>query len=105
MIPANNLRSLENDERPVPAAFARLVQAARRLVHDISIGRTNSPNFDNVHELLGTVPLATDEHSVSVQRLQSARHYAAHGEAGAACYELNLLVHNFAARSKVQVIE
>jgi hypothetical protein len=105
MIPESNPQAPKTDAHLVTTAFARLVQATRLLLHDISIGRTNSSYFNDVHELLGTVPLGTEEHSLSVRRLRNAMQYAARSEAGAACYELNMLMRSFSTRSQLQIIE
>jgi hypothetical protein len=95
----------QSDAHLVTAAFARLIQAALRLLHDISIGRAGRPQFDDVYDLLGAVPLGTEEHSLSAQRLRNAMQYAARGEIGAARYELNMLVHCFTTLGQIQVIE
>ena len=47
--------------------------------------------FDSIRLLLETLPLATAEFSLAVNRLANARHYLESGEYGAARYELRLL--------------
>lgn len=79
----------------VSAAFEHLIRAAKRLLLDVAIGMSDSLHFDEVNELLATVPLTTAEHVQASLRLRNAMQYAAQGETGAARYEITLFVRNF----------
>jgi hypothetical protein len=85
----------------VSTAFERLIHVAERLLRDITDGVSDSSHYDNVKELLATVPLSTDEHALASQRLANAWRYAVQGENGAARYELTMLVRNFAKRQQM----
>jgi hypothetical protein len=85
----------------VSAAFARLVHAGKRLLADISNNSRDSRHYDEVRELLATVPLSTGEYAVAILRLQNAMRYACRGQKGAALYELIMLVRNLAKRQQI----
>jgi hypothetical protein len=85
----------------ISAAFERLINVVERLLRDVANGVTDSPQYDNVKELLATVPLSTDEYAIASQRLSNACRYAAEGESGAARYELTLLMRNFINRRQL----
>jgi len=93
--------ALKTNTSLVAAAFERLTHMAERLLRDVTNGEGGSPHFENVRELLASVPLNTEEHAIASQRLANAWRYAGEGEHGAARYELAMLVRNFAKRRQL----
>jgi hypothetical protein len=89
---ATNAQLKHETSHLVSAAFERLIQSAKQLLHGIADGFYETQNFDQVRELLATVPLTTGEHAWAVTRLKNAMEYAGQCEIGGACYELTLLV-------------
>jgi hypothetical protein len=92
MVSSQNPKSRTVNTHSIAAAFARLIQAARRLFHDVGRGRNVNLHFDDVSVLIATVPLTTEEYDLAAQRLQNAMRYTKQGETGAARYELAALV-------------
>jgi hypothetical protein len=81
--------------------FESLCFLLRRACHRVSKQalRGSGPvaDFEQIRRLLESLPLASGEHSVAVNRLTNAQHYLRSGEHGAARYELHLLLRSLEA--------
>jgi hypothetical protein len=74
------------------AARAHVRQLVQSLLHQVRAGGPPEIEFDRTRVGLAWLPLTTAEFATAVNRLANARSYSRSGEAGAACYELHLLL-------------
>ena len=90
------IRRLQSAPPPLEATeLTTLFQDAARkvygLAHAIASRQSSKALFDRAEAALAGLPLAADEFSVAIRRLQNAANYQRQGELGAATYELRML--------------
>lgn len=83
---------------PVLSALMRLVQKARQGV--VSLGEV-----DQLEGLLQSLPLASNDYGIAINRLSNARRYLQSTETGAACWELNILANQIRTQANAKTVE
>lgn len=93
--------SVSRDADGVEACCFELLSSLLHLDREIACGEAATNRFDRAFALLAALPLTSSDFSVSARRLGNVRHYNASGEAGAATYELRLLIRSIERIAKV----
>ena len=82
--------------------YRLLAKCLHRVTHAIQGPEHQLDELHHACSLLEAMPLTTGEFALATSRLDNARRYFQSGESGAAHYELNLLLHNFAQPERTQ---
>jgi chromosome segregation ATPase len=81
----------QETHRSLEQLFHEVEGQMERLLELVTNRESAAEEFASAKTALATLPLTTHQYSLSIQRLKTAMSYAAHGEIGAARFELSML--------------
>ena len=87
------------------STFQSILSALSAITQQLGRGAIASHHADDLHAMLETLPISTDDFGIASNRIRNAQRYLASNELGAARWELNAMRQQLNSRATTKTNE